>query len=147
MYAIWCQRRVWESVWSTLEVSSGSCQVSGIPSVEGLCSVGERGLWPGPLELVFGAKPCRRITFFNIFIFPLECIQPCSYPQSQGSYRQNHRVCSYQDSLRSSLDAGWTPKSKYVDLWWLGYAIMRLVSRLFVKTLCLQSKYISEFIK
>lgn len=89
---------------------------------------GGRGLRPGPWVLMFGAKPCRRITSFNIFLFPLERVQPCSYPESEGSHRQNHRVCSYQDSLRSSLDAGRTPKSKYVGLWWPGCAIMHLVS-------------------
>lgn len=147
MYTRRCQRRVLKmfgAPWKFLQALAkvlGSCQSEG-------CAVwGERGFWPGPLELVFGAKPCRRITSFNIPLFPLECIQPCSYPQSQGSYRQNRRVCSYQDSLWSSLDAGWTPKSKYVDLWWPGYAIMRLVSRLFAKALCLQSKCISELIK
>lgn len=75
---------------------------------------------PGPAELQ-GANVgfvCRvlgkgALTSFHVSLFPLEYTQPCSRPQSQGSYRQNHRLCSHQDPLRSSLDAGWTPQPKY----------------------------------
>lgn len=60
-----------KDVWSTLEVSSGSCQGSGILSVGGLCSMGGKRILTGSFRAGVWCKAMQENYFLQYFSLSL----------------------------------------------------------------------------